>query len=384
MPIRTPSRLALLLLAVTTGLCVHVAVVKVPLPYAVFVSAAGDVLSGADPYIARPALDYFKYSPLAALLFVPFRPLPTAFGIFLFVGGQCLLFYWGFIRWGRAAGYALSESPVLRLVALGSVAFDLTVTIQNAQINAGIFALMLLGAAQQAESKPFRSGLLLSLATNLKLFPFTLGLCLLTRLDRRFWASFLGGTLLWLLVPALVVGPGRNLELHRRWLELLQWDYGRGVPMLDIGSFLALHFGMDADLRTPMALLAGAALGAATFLAFRRREEALVHRFVLPLNALYVLLFSYLSESPTSVLATAGIFLIGAQAVEAPGRARLWWALWALAIALVGFGYSDLLPFEVRSWVRAFHLKTVGYLYVLAVDLVLAWRFHRTVQAASR
>ena len=364
------------LLAVTAGLCLHVALVKSPPPYDVFVGAARDVLSGANPYAADPRQDFFKYSPLAGLLLVPLEPLPSAAGIFLFVGLQCLLFYWAFDRWSRTAGYDLSRSRRLTLVALGSVALDLTVSIQNAQVNVGIFALMLLGAAQFAESKPVRSGLVLSFATNLKLFPFTFGLCLLARFDRRFWGAFFGGTLLWLLAPALVLGPSRGLELHRQWLELLQWDSGRAASMLDLGSFLELHFGIGAGTRTPLAVVAGAAIGAATFLAFRRGEVALVDRFLLPVNGLYILLFSYLSESPTSILATAGIFLIGASAVETQSRQARWhWLAWGLAIALVGLGYSDLVPAAARAWARASHLKTVGYLYVLGVNLELARRY---------
>jgi hypothetical protein len=154
--------------------------------------------------------------------------------------------------------------------------------------------------------------------------------------------------------------------------------------MLDLGSFLELHFGVDPAVRTPLALVAGVIIGAVTFLAFRRGEDRLLHRFLLPVSALYVLLFSYLSESPTSVLATAGIFLIGARALEAPGsERRYYWLAWGLGIALVGLGYSDIPPAGARAWAREFHLKTVGYLYVLAVNLLLAWRLHRASGAGA-
>lgn len=287
---------------VVVSLCLHTALVKRPPNYRVVTEAAWNIIGGHNPYGAQLGLDWFKYSPLAGLATAPFAFLPDGPGLFLFLLAQCVVFSWGFWRWSLAAGYSLLSSK-LQWVALGSVALDLAVAIQNAQVNAAIGALMLLGAAQYAESKLVRSGLVLSLATNLKLFPFTLALCLLTDLNRRFWLSFFGGTLLWLLLPAALVGFDRDLELHRQWFRLMSHDEGRESIMLDLGSFLELQFGIDADIRNLLALSAGFVIGFACLILFRRGERPRLHRFLAPINGLYVLLFSYLSESPTSILA---------------------------------------------------------------------------------
>lgn len=189
----------------TAALCLHTAFVKRPPNYRVVTEAAWNILGGANPYGAELGLDWFKYSPLGGLLTAPYALLPEGPGLFLFLLTQCIVFFWAFHRFSAAAGYPLRQAPALRWIAFASVALDLAVTIQNAQVNLVIWALMLLGAAQYAESKLFRSGLVLSLATNLKLFPFTLGLCLLTGGKRLFWLSFLGGSLFWFLDRKSVV-----------------------------------------------------------------------------------------------------------------------------------------------------------------------------------
>jgi hypothetical protein len=345
--------------------------VKRPPNYRVAIEASRNILAGENPYGAELGLDWFKYSPLGGLLTAPFGELPPAAGLFLFLLAQCLLFFWAFDRWSAAAGYALWHSPALPWIALASVALDLAVSIQNGQVNVGIWALMLLGGALYAESRHLRSGLVLSLATNLKLFPFTLGLCLLTGGSRLFWLSFFSGTIFWFLLPAVFLGFDRDLELHRQWLQLMSRDEAREAAMLDVGSFLESHFGIDAGIRNVLALSAGALIGLLCLTLFRRGQEKRLHRFLVPVNGLYVVLFSYLSESPTSILATGGIFLIGARAAATPERARIYWAAWILALVLVPGFYSELAPSGLQSWSRAVHLKTVGYLYVTAVLLVL-------------
>jgi hypothetical protein len=363
------------LLILTAGVCLHTAVVKKPLNYAVVTNAAGNILGGNNPYASQPGLDFFKYSPLAGLLAVPFSLLRDEVGLFLFIFFQYWLFFWGFRRWAHSAGCPPDPRIFYLLVALFSVIFDATVAIQNAQVNAGILGLMLLAAAQYAEDKPIRAGLLLSLAANLKLFPFTLGLCLLMGFKKKYWAAFWGGLVIWFTLPAAIVGWGRNLELIKQWAKLMSWDQARSLDMLDLASFLELHLGWPSWWRNPLALLAGAAIGLGTLYLFRKGEERLLHRFLLPVNGLYILLFSYLSESPTSILAVAAIYLIGVEALDSDSSRWAYWVLWAGALTLVPLFYSDLVPRVWNVWAQAVNLKTVGYVWTAAACLYLVFKY---------
>jgi hypothetical protein len=346
--------------------------------------AARNIVQGVNPYAPNPQLDFFKYSPLAGLLMLPFSILPDALGTFLLLLLQAGLFIWGLTRWARSAGYPLASSITMQWLAFFSVFFDTALAIQVGQWNVGIFALMLLGAAQYAEGKYTRSGLVLSLGTNLKLFPFTLGLCLLTGLKKRFWGAFFGGLALWFLLPSLIVGVRTNFWLLTQWYQLMAWDVTReSNPMLDIATFCSLHFGTSESFRTPLAILVGLLIGAMTFYLFRTSEDPLLHRFLLPINGLYVVLFSYLSESATSVVATGGIFLIGMEALKDEKKRRLYLLLWVIALILVPAFYSDLVTHDMSQWARALHLKTVGYVYITVVVAVLFWKYRSRAPARA-
>lgn len=372
------------LVVLTGGISLHVALVKKPLNYQVVITAGENILSDENPYAPQQGLNFFKYSPLAGLLTVPFSLLIDEVGMFLFVFLQFWLFLWAFWYWARLAGYRLDQSSAVFLLAFFSIIFDSTVNIQNCQVNAWILGLMLLGAAQYTEGRYIKSGLLLSLASNLKLFPFTLGLCLLTGFRKKYWAAFWGGLVLWFILPALFLGWKHNFTLLNQWIELMSWDQTRSLNMLDIGSFLEMHLGLSAWWRNPFAVLVGIALALSTWMLFRQKKDSLLHRFLLPVNGLYVLLFSYLSESATSILAVPVIFLLAMGALSAPRLRWIFSIMWILALVLVPLFYSDLMPSSWSHWARSFHLKTVGYLYLSVVVSFLIYRYYRWNNAAIK
>jgi hypothetical protein len=372
------------LVILTGGISLHVALVKQPLNYQVVITAAENILNDQNPYTPQQGLNFFKYSPLAGLLTVPFSLLIDEVGMFLFLFLQFWLFLWGFRYWSRLAGYRLEQSSAVYLLAFFSIIFDTTVNIQNCQVNAWLLGLMLLGAGQYAEGKYIKSGLLLSLASNLKLFPFTLGLCLLLGFRKKYWAAFGGGILLWFSLPALFLGWRHNLTLLNQWVELMSWDQTRSLNMLDIGSFIEMHLGLSAGWRNPLAVLVGLAVALGTWMMFRRKRDSLLHRFLLPVNGLYILLFSYLSESATSILAVPVIFLLLMEALSVPRLRWIFGILWILALVLVPLFYSDLVPSDWSLWARNFHLKTLGYLYLSVTVSILIYRNYRRNNTAIK
>jgi len=371
----------LILLAIfTVGVCLHLSLIKKPDNYQVYVNAAENIFYKQNLYAKYGILDYFKYSPLAALMIVPFSLLIDEVGMFLLLFLQYWLFFWGFWRWTKSAGFRLDQSSIMMFLAFISIVSDSMLAVQICQVNAGIFGLMLLAAAQYSEGKHLRSGLLLSLATNLKIFPFTLAFCFLAGFKKKFWLAFWIGLAFWFFLPVLSIGGDYNFELLREWFNLMTWDQTRNLEMLDIGNFLDLHFGIPQAVRNPMAVWFGLLIGGATLYLFRKGRTELINRFFVPVNGLYILLFSYLSESATSILATPAIFLIAIEALKEKKRAWRYWILWILALLLIPVFYSDLVPRSWSWWARGFHLKTVGYVYI---SIVIGFLFAKLYKKSS-
>jgi hypothetical protein len=364
----------ILLLLLTIAICLHVALHKHPDNYQVYIHAVENVLYQNNPYAPQPGKDFYKYSPLAVLMIYPFSRLVDEVGTFLFVFLQFWIFFWGFWRWAKIAGFDLGTSRAMMVLAFFSLILDTTLSVQICQVNALLFGFMLLASVFYHEGKYVKAGLLLSLATNLKLFPFTLGLCLLLGFKKKYWISFWGGLVAWFLLPALFLGWGYNLELLRNWVRLMTWDQTRSLEMLDIGSFVEYHFGLTQGIRNPLAVLIGLLIGLGTLYLLRKKQTFFIDRYLVAVNGLYILLFSYLSESATSVLATVAIFLLAMQAWQAQKHAWFYWLSWGLALLLIPWFYSDGVPEAWTLWARAFHLKTIGYGFV---SLLLGYIFYR-------
>lgn len=357
----------ILLVIFTAGICLHLSLIKKPDNYQVYVNAAENILRQQNLYDRYGRLDFFKYSPLAALMIVPFALLIDEVGMFLFLFVQYWLFFWGFWKWAQSAGFRLDQSSPVMILGFLSVVSDSVLAIQICQVNAGLFGLMLLAASQYAEGKYLKSGLWLALATNLKIFPFTLAFCLLTDFKKKFWLAFWAGLAFWFMLPALFVGTKANFQLLRNWYHLMKWDQTRNLEMLDIGNFLDLHFGVSQSIRNPMAVGVGLAIGLTTLYLFRNQKTELIHRFLVPVNGLYVLLFSYLSESATSILATPAIFLIAIAALSEDKQTWMYWVFWIMALLLIPVFYSDLMFRSWSLWARGFHLKTIGYFWLSGI-----------------
>ncbi len=371
------AKTLILLVIFTIGVCLHLSLIKKPDNYQVYVNAAENIFYKQNLYAKYGILDYFKYSPLAALIIVPFALLIDEVGMFLFLFFQYWLFFWGFWRWTKSAGFRLDQSSSMMVLAFLSVVSDSVLTIQICQVNAGIFGLMLLAAAQYSEGKYLKSGLLLSLATNLKIFPFTLAFCFLTDFKKKFWLAFWVGLVFWFVLPVLFIGAGTNFQLLREWYSLMTWDQTRNLEMLDIGNFLDHHFGITQSIRNPLAVVLGLCIGLSTFFLFRKGKRALIYRFLVPVNGLYVLLFSYLSESATSILATSAIFLIAMAALYEKEHSWIYWVSWIMALLLIPVFYSDLVFRSWSWWARGFHLKTIGYFFVSIIIGFLLVKYYR-------
>lgn len=377
-----PKTLILLLLF-TIGVCLHLSLIKKPDNYQVYVNAADNIFYQQNLYAKYGILDYFKYSPLAALMIIPFSLLIDELGMFLFLFLQYWLFIWGFWRWAKSAGFPLDRSSSMMLLAFVSIVSDSILAIQICQVNAGIFGLMLLAAAQYSEGKYLKSGALLSLVTNLKIFPFTLALCFLLDFKKKYWLAFWTGLVFWFCLPAAFIGIDYNFRLLGEWYKLMTWDQTRNLEMLDIGNFLSLHFGLPQTLRNPLAVLFGFMIGILILTLFRKDRSELIGRFIVPFNSLYVLLFSYLSESATSILATPAIFLIAMEALKEKTRAWRYWVLWIVALLLIPLFYSDLVLKSWSWWARGFHLKTIGYVYISIVIGFLFAKHRKMISSGS-
>jgi hypothetical protein len=195
--------------------------------YPIFVGAARHWLAGADLY--QPCAEPYRYSPLVALLFVPFSLLPDAAGEVLWRGLNVAVFLGALAWWCRAVlpgaltrrQFAAIFLLVLPL-ALGNV--------HNGQSNILVLGLLLaavaaLGTAHESGTARRRcalAGACIALACLFKVYPLAVGLLLTAVHPRRFGRWLLPALVVGVLLPFLLQEPSYVLQQYAGWLHHLQ------------------------------------------------------------------------------------------------------------------------------------------------------------------
>ncbi|WP_082948980.1 mannosyltransferase [Mycobacterium sp. 1274756.6] len=309
----------------------------------------------------------FTYPPFAALVFYPLHLLP--FGVVGF-GWQLgiIAALYGVVRLSqRLLGLAAGHREAMLWTAVGIWIGPLRTTFDYGQINV-VLALAVLIAVYSG--RWWLSGLLVGLATGIKLTPAVAGLYFL---GARRWATVLFSAVVFAATVALsylVAG-----DSTRRYFTELLGDAGRVGPIAT--SFnqswrggLSRILGHDAGYG-PLVLAAIGATALLAVLAWRALGEDRLGRLLVV--ELFGLLASPISWTHHWVwLLPLMIWLIHGPMAQRAGARVLGWG-W-LALTLVGVPW--LLSFAQPSiWQigRPWYLAWPALVYIVATLITLAW-----------
>lgn len=332
---------------------------------------------GIDPYafsLRFGITNQFKYSPFFAMVLGIVKYLPPGFLDRLFVPAwitiNAFVFWFGTLAW-------CSISPrrfYLWIVPLAACFVELDTSDGIRQINPLIAGLLFLGVALFQQDRQFLAGIVLALATNIKVFPVIFLLGLLPRARRWYvYGALLCGLLTYIL-PMMVVGPGRNWSDHLAWFRLVTHDT-TGDGILDIESALG-RLGLGG-LGAALRLLIGASslilFWAASFYAPRKDLGLWVC-----LGTTAFILVSPRTEVATFVVCIPSIVILWGQALERfDGRRRfaLLALLCAAATALTFYSNrfdESLDDFLISEWrIRALKVGGTLILWMLSFAAVL-------------
>ena len=332
--------------------------------FAIFRASFWHLLRGQDLYAAYPAehLDLFKYSPTCALLFAPFAVVPYGVGLLLWnvLNAIALSGAIAMLLPGRAA---LAALLIVLLEALGAL--------QNTQSNALVAGLMILSLVAVERDRVAGGAAALIAGATIKLFPLSAGIFgLLTPMRWRHvaWCAVIG--LAFLVLPLAATSPELLRVQYDSWLAVQKQDSTK-IGMAWLGGIIEIALGRRVP-HAPFQLFGVATIVTSAWLARRRwNDDAIIRRLLLASLLIFAVVFNHMAESPSFVIAFAGL--------------GIWWATmprerWrdvlVLMIVLLGsVGGSDLMPKHIRIAVHDhYQIKAVVTLigwFALQYDL---WR----------
>ncbi len=324
--------------------------------FPIFAAGSAHWWSDEPLYLDYPPLDTFRYPPLFAIAFSPYAWLGSRAGAVLWALTSLGVYWLGLRSFSRLAlrTHARSECKLMVLSLLGAVA-----GLWNAQSNALLVGLLLLGAAAVVRQRWWTAAFFLGLPVVLKFTPLPLILLLVALWPRQLAPRLLVVLLAGFLLPFLTRPPDRVQQQYQGWgIHLAESSAERWPGFRDGWTIFAVarHLAdggeglpdLKAAIDEPAYRIVQALGGLAVLmwlLALRRRgaDTRNLVSMALALGACWMLLLGPASEAPTYVFLAPFLAWGLVQRQRWPEVRRL---IEAAGLLLLVFGWGDL----TRPW----------------------------------
>jgi hypothetical protein len=326
--------------------------------FLIFRAASRHLIAGSDLYTLYPAehADLYKYSPTFALLFAPFAFLPLLPAMLLWnaLNAGALFIALGMVLPRRAA-----------TVARAIVFMDMLGSLQNAQSNALVAALIIFTFAAYERHHTALGSLAAVGGAFIKLFPLAgVSFAIFHPRKVRVALAVVGSTVLLLALPLLVTPLHTLLAQYASWRAqgAAEASIKRGYSVMQMLENV-LHQGWP---NWPIQLLGVVILLAPVLFQRNRWHEWERRRLYLCSVLVFCVIFNHLAESPAFVVGLSGAAIWFA----ALGRPSRWeWTLFVLIVVLTILSSSDITPDAIqRDFFDRYRFKTVP-LIVLWIEL---------------
>jgi hypothetical protein len=305
--------------------------------YMIFRASFYNLINGVNLYTHHPEqyYDLYKYPPVFALFFGIFAWMPVWLGLIWWNILNAVVLFSAIISLKR-----FTERQ--RAFALLFVIVELMTNMQNSQSNALIAGLMIWGYNSLENGRVGRAALFIALATFIK--PFGLvaaALFLFYPKKVKFVFSLGGWALLLTMLPVVVTPTNMLVQQYKWWIEMLQADHASSIGLSLAGWLESLSFTPNKMLIT----LAGIAVFCTTYLKLKAWKEPAFKLLMLASALVWVVIFNHKAESPTFIIAIAGVAIW----YYAQPKSTINLILLLLVFVFTCLSPTDLFPASFRS-----------------------------------
>jgi len=323
--------------------------------YTIFKNSFVHLVNNQDLYLMYPKenWDLFKYTPTFSALFGFFAIFPDWIGLNLWN----LLNVWILVF---AIYYLPRLDDFAKVTSILIVLIELITSIQNEQSNALLTGLIIFTFGLLENKRYFFATLMMAISVYIKLFGIVGFALFLFYPDKwklikytSFWMVIL------FLIPLIFVSFDQYIQLFISYRQMLIHDqsisYGYSVM-----GILNSWFGLKINML--LIILTGMAVFLIPLFKFKAYQNYLFRLLALSSILIWVVIFNYKAESPTFIIAMAGVALWFVKAkINALNIGLL-----VLAILLTSLSPTDIFPSFLRNeYVIPFTLK--------ALPCILIW-----------
>jgi hypothetical protein len=300
--------------------------------------------------------DVFRYSPTFALLAGSLSHMNDFSGLLVWNLLNTGVFVSGLVYFLQSSG--CTKKTIIAALIL--VFLEWLISCQNSQSNGLVAGLILWGIALLRKEKPILAALMLSLCGFIKFYGLAAAVIFLFFPKK---IKFLGSMFIWCLIlsilPLTVVSLQCLKSQYIFWIEALQ-----SCPVAQQVSVMGIvQYWFSANIPYSWIQLAGFVAMLLPLVRMKRYQDVPFQNLFLGSVLLYVVIFNMMAESPTYIIALAGVAL-WYSSLKTINPLDI--ALIVLVLVLSSMSSSDLFP---KVWRQRFFVMYS----IKALPCLLVW-----------
>lgn len=324
--------------------------------YMIFKNVFTNTLQQKNIYLLYPGIhfDSNHYGVFFSVLIAPFAVLPDWLGIVLWNVANTALFLF--------AIHKLPFSSAKKAFFAWLCLQEFITAAVSLQFNIALTGLLMLSAVYVYERKETQSAIAILIGFFVKLYGIAgLSSFFFVKNKWKFILSLLGFGILFLILPMLISSPHFGLQSYADWFQSLseknvsnqvlgnRQDYSlMGIVRRVLGN---------AEISNLVFLVPGILVFGLPYLRIKQYKNLAFQLMILASTLLFIVLFSSGSESPTYIIAVAGVmiwFIIQRE------KSPLIIGLLIFVIILTCFSFSDLFPKYIKeNYIMKYSLKAL-------------------------
>lgn len=297
-------------------------------------------------------LDSNHYGPIFSLIILPFALLPDGLGMILWNAANVSVLLWGI--------FSLPLSSKKTIIIAWICAHETLTALFSFQFNIALTGLMLLSFSYLIKKKEVQSAFFIAIGTLVKLYGIVgLAFFFFSKNKVKFIISgILAFTILFAL-PMAISSPAFIIQSYYDWYVSLAHKNSINASLTSFQdiSIMGMVRRITRNVNIPNGpfLLGGLLLFALPYLRVKQYKNLGFRLMLLSSTLIFTVIFSSGSESPTYIIAFAGVaiwFMI---------QPKNKWiiALFIFAFLLTSLSPTDIFPRSVKEFVRLYSLKAL-------------------------
>lgn len=298
--------------------------------------------------------DSNHYGPLFSIFIAPFALLPDGLGALLWNVTNVLILLWGI--------YSLPISLNKRTIIAWICAHEALTALFSFQFNIALTGLILLSFSYLIKKKEIQSAFFIAIGTLVKLYGIVgLAFFFFTKNKLKFIIGCFIAFVVLFALPMVISSPAFVIQSYSDWYHSLAHknDLNASLTSFQDISLMGIVRRATGNINIPNApfLLVGLVLFGLPYLRIKQYKHLGFRLMLLASTLIFTVIFSSGSESPTYIIAFAGI-AIWFMVQQNPKKGWII-ALFVFAFILTSLSPTDIFPRSVKEFIRLYSLKAL-------------------------